>query len=145
MVTLMLAVNDYRGNPAWRIERVNLRGDGDTTMDLSAGIWPPSRCPKFTRGDGWIRISRRKFAVGSYTTWVGNWCWDAVRITFPVAVEIVTYLRDLKWHMEGGDCRLGELWESGRKFRLSDIAAACMTAEELAGRKAKRTEEMTRA
>ncbi len=114
-------------------------------MDLTAARYPRSYCPRFSDGDGWIKISRRKFPIARYKTWVGNWCWDAVSVTISVAIDIVTYLRGLGWKMEGGDCHLGDLWDSGEKFRPSDIAAACMTAKELAKRKAARATEMIKA
>ncbi len=145
MVAIMLAVNNEYGNPDGRISGAELGRAGITAMDLTAARYPRSYCPRFSAGDGWIKISRRKFPVASYRAWVGNWCWDGVEVGVLVAVDIATYLRTLGWKMEGGDCHLGDLWDSGAKFRPSDIAAACMTAKELAARKSARAKEMIQA
>lgn len=143
-----LLVNGYQGIQTGRIEAVHFRGIDDTYLELSAGIWPLSACPRFSRLDGFVRISRRKFPIIGYSTWVGNWCWDSVSVTFEVGADLLNYLKSLGWHCEGGTIHLGNIWDgaaSGGKFRPSDVAAACMTAEELAERKARRPLHMSAA
>ena len=35
------------------------------------------RPPRFTEGDGWIRIHRLKWPIVRSKEWMGNWCWNA--------------------------------------------------------------------
>lgn len=135
----LLSVNDgNNGLPTGHIDGVDVMGEEGDVLELRACVWPPSRCPRFTRGDGWVRISRRKFPILGYKEWVGNWCWDAVSMGAADGAELLNYLRELGWHCEGGISPYFEQWESGGKWRPSDVGAMCMTAAELAKRKAAR-------
>ncbi len=139
------AVNDDSGNLSGYITDAHLRIGPSCAAELTAGIWPPSACPAFSQVGAFppkaIKIARRQFAISGYSAWSGNMAWDSARVTPMVAVEILNYLRELGWHNEGGISAIGEIWESGRSFRPSDIAALAMTDEELAERKRERAKQ----
>lgn len=147
-ILLQFACNDPdNGNFTGRCGKIELSIDAVGTLaELDCGFWPPSRYPKFTllpkdqSKSTHVRLGRRKFAVLSYKAWVGNWCWDASGVTAFVAAEVLNYLRELKWHNEGGLCDIGDQWDSGRLFRPSDIARLALTNEEFAERKRARGE-----
>jgi len=138
----LLAVNGDQGSPTGRITALHFVGIHETVLELDAGVWPPSVCPRFERLEGFVRISRRRFPVLGYHTWAGNWCWDAISVTPVVGAELLNYLKGLGWHCEGGHVCLGDIWRgiaAGGRFRPSDLAAACMTEAELEERKRARS------
>lgn len=70
----------------------------------------------------WIKISRRKFPVRHYGTWVGNWCWNGCLVTPETAADIANYLQTLKYiSIEQGDERLWDKWENKQTFTASDF------------------------
>ncbi len=143
-ILIEFACNDPRnGNDTGRVGKIQLQIGGECAAELDCGFWPPSQFPRFSAGvppDRWIKISRRTFLILNYTTWVGNWCWDAAGVTPAVAADILNYLRELGWHNEGGFCEIGQKWDRGEKFMASDIAAFAMTEEELEEIKAARAQ-----
>lgn len=135
----LLCVNGDQGIPTGHVEKIDFMGEsGETALELDSCIWPPSDCPRFSRIENAVRISRRKFPILGYRSWVGNWCWDCITVTPAVGADLLNYIKSLGWHCIGGECRFGDMWDRGEKFRPSDVAAAGMTAEELAIRKARR-------
>lgn len=148
-ISAAFCCNDWRnGNFTGRVTNIELQVGNETGLELACEESYPSRCPEFRfDGDGepsdkYIAISGKRFPASGYRTWVGNWCWDAVTMDAITAADLLNFLRSSgKWQAEGGIVRLGDQWESGEKFRPSDLLAAVMTDEELARRKAVRTEE----
>lgn len=70
-------------------------------IELDARVLPEPRCHF---GDGYFGIHRRHFQYKSCTDWVGNWCWDLIRVTPDVAAYLIEVLLDQKWkHPHLGD------------------------------------------
>lgn len=129
----LLCVNGDGGIPTGHIEGVDFMDADGVRLELRACIWPVSACPRFSRLDGAIRVSRRTFPILGYKEWVGNWSWDAVAMGGATGAEFLNYLKFLGWQSEGGMSPYFEMWEKGEKFRPSD--AAVLSAEQLMARK----------
>jgi len=57
----------------------------------------------------------------NYSTWVGNWCWDAALVSDADAAKVANYLRKRKWHNEGGWVEMGDKWDSQEPFTEKDF------------------------
>lgn len=68
---------------------------------------------KFTAGDDFIRIHRRTFKIVGRSHWVGNWCWDAFRMTRAEAKKLLACLRKNGWQHTGGRVHFGNWWDKG--------------------------------
>lgn len=76
-------------------------------------------CRLETIGVDRIRIGRRRFPILRYSTWVGNWCWDAVLVDGNVANAIAEHVRKSgKFHPEMGVSEIWDAWESGKPLDL---------------------------
>lgn len=54
-------------------------------------------------------IGRLRIPILGYRERVGNWCWNAIWVPWPRALEIINYLGRNKvqdWHMIEGPCKL---------------------------------------
>lgn len=112
-ILVMLAVNNWRnGSHQGFIDQIEF----DDWLKLE-GLRTACRHEK----DGTLRIGRRHFPIRGYGTWVGNWCWDAARVTTEVAQEIAEYLRASgRWSCFEAEEHVFEAWENGAPLRFTD-------------------------
>lgn len=83
---------------------------GDEYIELESRNWEGFT---FSRGDGWIRIHRRRFAVIQSKGWVGNWCWDGFQMRRTEAKRFLSTLKSSgDWHCVQGPSRWFE-WFNG--------------------------------
>lgn len=68
---------------------------------------------KFTAGEDFIRIHRRTFKVVGRKYWVGNWCWDAFRMTRGEAKKLLAHLRKNGWQCTSGRVPFCRWWDKG--------------------------------
>src|SRR5688572_27825052 len=72
--------------------------------------------------DSMLKISHRQFPILSYSTWIGNWCWDGARVTIPVANAIANYLRSLnKFNCIQGEASLYDAWDEKQSIRFETV------------------------
>lgn len=126
MIHLHIACNNPdNGTRTGRVESIRFFGadDVDPMLMLNGGplrcrLWhsAKSRKPRFLRL-GHIPAIR----VVSYTTWVGNWCWDSALVSDADAAKVANYLRKRGWQNEGGWVDVGEKWESEEPFTEDDF------------------------
>lgn len=55
-----------------------------------------------------LTIGKRSWPFISSRDWVGNWCWNAYRVTSEIAAEIMTYVRSKGYRPEVAPT---ELWD----------------------------------
>jgi hypothetical protein len=75
-------------------------------------------------GPGTLRVGRRLFAHHGYREWVGNWCWDAARLTADELARLVNYLRERGWGCEEAETTLFERWEAGEAITADHLTEA---------------------
>lgn len=69
-----------------------------------------------------VLIRRRKFPFVGYESWTGNWCWDAVYVTYDVAADMLNYIRTFKGtDFEAGEDQYWEKWASRELFVAADF------------------------
>ncbi|HVW08374.1 MAG TPA: hypothetical protein VHC90_07315 [Bryobacteraceae bacterium] len=113
--TVMVCCNDHRnGVSLGRFENLEI-----FECELSG---PPmtfscsnKRHPEANAGTGDMtaRFGRLVVPCLLYRGWVGNWCWDAVRVRLIYAVRIWNHLVDTgKWQCEQGPAALYELFNA---------------------------------
>lgn len=66
---------------------------------------------KFTAGEDFIRIHRRNFKIIGRSYWVGNWSWDAFRMTRGEAKKLLGHLRKNGWQCTGGRVPFCRWWD----------------------------------
>lgn len=78
--------------------------------------------PRLRFLDGRIAIAGKHFPITCYREWVGNWCWDAVRIEGRYVLELLNWPRLRRWFdLELAETRLFNFWESGGTWTDSDL------------------------
>lgn len=133
----MLAVNDDNGNFTGQIEQVEfLVGSGldAQALSLDNAFWPPAttafkRLGKARPDDPreTVKIGRLRFVIRGYATWVGNICWDAIRVSPATAAKIANYLRGMKvkeiqkWRPDSGWAELFEKYQQGKRLTREDF------------------------
>lgn len=65
---------------------------------------------KFTAGDDFIQIHRRKFRIVGRSYWVGNWCWDAFKLPRSEAKRLIGTMRKNRWRCTHGPAALYDWW-----------------------------------
>lgn len=66
-----------------------------------------------------LRIGRRVFPIQGYTTWVGNWCWDAISVDYDTANAIAEHIRNSgKFSPEQGVIEVWDAWDNGLPIYL---------------------------
>ena len=105
-----IACNDEHGNFARRAEGIILSGrKGEILVDLGLVGMPP----KFDYGASEMRLSRHKYPISGFNTWVGNWCWNVYYLE-PLHAGRLLYnlMRDKRWDCEGGWVEACDAWET---------------------------------
>lgn len=96
--------NDYRnGHFAGTCDQIRI--DLDCTLHLEGPSLSMSAV-----GDSRVRIGRRIFGHAGWASWVGNWCWDELRILDPVA--LLLYLHDRGWKCDETEEHLYDVWNA---------------------------------
>lgn len=116
-ILIMFAVNelDYGQNTG---KADAFEFDGFDTLKIE-GL--PVCCKRI--GNDMIRISRRKFPIISYRSWIGNWCWDGARVTIETANQIANYLRSTgKFECVEGEESIYTAWNNGIPIDLTNSA-----------------------
>jgi hypothetical protein len=107
-ITVMLACNDYRnGNFQGFIEQVQL-------LDLIELEGDPLRV-SFSRGPkNPLLVVEPGLLIQTYDhkEWVGNWCWDAVRLSIPDTFQLLEHLRAQHWSCLEAEVSLMDAWEN---------------------------------
>jgi len=107
-IDVMLCVNDRNGMFCGKLAGVQIQD----FLQIDCAEIPERGC---SFGDTYFSIHRQKFAILSHANWVGNWCWDSVRMTAPEAARFIAFLLAQRgkvkdksyavWHI---DCAHGE-------------------------------------
>lgn len=105
--TIHFACNDDRdGSFAGKVNAANYGENYIETSGMSD--------VKFTAGEDFIRIHRRTFRIVGRAYWVGNWSWDAFRMSRGEAKRLLAHLRRNGWECTGGLVHFGRWWDRGR-------------------------------
>ena len=64
----------------------------------------------------------RQLRILSYTTWAGNWCWDAVQLSPDDTAKLVNYLKRRGWQCETGWAVMCDLWNDGHVWTAADFS-----------------------
>lgn len=84
LIDVMICVNNPdNGNYAGRLAGLNIHD----FIDLEPVVLPEPRC---TIGDGYFSVHRCRVGVYGYQQWVGNWCWNSIRVTREDAALLVS-------------------------------------------------------
>lgn len=116
MTHIHLACNDHRnGNHKHSVESIQFYGDDPiepmlmlTGRNLVCDVERSQRSgnPRF------LQLGHFKaLRLLSYTTWAGNWCWDAAQLSPDDTAKVANYLKRRGWHCEGGWEDMGDKWE----------------------------------
>lgn len=120
-ITIMLAVNDARGNHTGTVGDIEVEVDGDTALKLERT--GPGADPVCFYREHFIHIGTAKFRVRSYGQHVGNLCWDAAEVCPFIAAEVINWVRQMKfkgtpkYSLVEGWSEFFELWERRVDFR----------------------------
>lgn len=124
MYRLAMACNDHRnGSYTGHVSTIHIADShGDVLLlagdrPLSCGV---SRSPNSNKLRN-LRIGHLRLRLHSYSTWVGNWCWDEATLDTDDLAKVVNYLRKRGWHCEGGYAELFNKYESGAEFMSTDF------------------------
>jgi hypothetical protein len=58
-----------------------------------------------------IRIGRTRSVMLAYREWVGNWCWDCVKVSDGSARKILNYLKERGWSFTAAPTNFFDRWE----------------------------------
>lgn len=88
-VLVLFACNDpMNGRPTDRVRAV---GVGDELLEVVGEA-------EFHALSGWVVVAGRRFPTCSeWTQWVGNWCWDGVRMRLDILAVLLEHLRRQEW------------------------------------------------
>ena len=127
-LTLMLCVNDpNNGNHTGRVEGIEfcVPGELDAPIKLESSYWDWGPACRRVDGGKHLKISRRTFPIRGYSTWVGNWCWDAAIVTVETANRILAYLQSQHdprgnsyWTVDHAYSEIYDAWEKGEAIDL---------------------------
>lgn len=124
MYRLAMACNDYRnGNYKGVVDAINIAdesGDGlhlvgDRPLSCSVTKSANSGMPRF------LCIGHLRLRIHSYSTWVGNWCWDEASMDNEELAKAVNYLRKRGWQCEGGYVELTDKYEGNEALTADDF------------------------
>ena len=104
---------DFGGGDLLELACSDLRGD---RMRYS---WSDT-----TQGSGIIHMKGHKeFAFSNHREWVGNWCWDGVRMSLTEAARFANHLKSMHWwHCECAEVSMADKWnEKGYQFTFGDF------------------------
>lgn len=74
------------------------------------------------RSSGGIAIAGKHFPITHHNSWVGNWCWEAVRMEGRYVLELLNWPRFRRWFdLEEAEVRLFNYWRAGGTWKDSDL------------------------
>jgi len=122
---ISLACNDPRnGNPTGYVDAIQVRPDGDieSIMQLVGGrlslrMFHSANSKKPRE----IKIGHIILRIHSYSTWVGNWCWDEASADTDQVERLLAYLQRRGWTCEQGESTLYEKWERKEIITAADL------------------------
>ena len=124
-IVVMLACNDHRnGLPTGKCDAVQFLTDwqaGAPVLKLDGGPW---RCrliadtdrvwPDGGRYEGVLQFGRLALPWKNATSWVGNWCWEAVTLAVEqAAILVATLCASPRWGLEAAAMELYDAWVAG--------------------------------
>lgn len=65
------------------------------------------------------RIGRCKYRIDSWTSWVGNWCWDELEIRFPL--KLLSELRHRGFHCTEAPVWFYDAWNKSESIDPSRL------------------------
>ena len=125
MIHLHIACNDYRnGIHTGQVESIQFFGadDVDPMLMLNGNRLVCGILYSMKGRERYLRLGHLSAVeILSYTTWVGNWCWDSALVSDADAAKVANYLRKRGWQNEGGWIDIGEKWDSEEPFTEKDF------------------------
>lgn len=116
-VVVMLAVNDpNNGNFAdecTAVEIADLITVYERGEPLPVAIVPDQTRTRSVVQAGVLVVGDGRYRYWDYKYWVGNWCWDAVRMKVDAAARLLEQLRTKGWSYDEAETSLAEAWEKG--------------------------------
>jgi len=117
---LMLCVNHWRNGAFIGRARSVALGDALTLESPYADASLRCRLDARTFGLG----ARRTWPHCGHATWVGNWCWDAVRVTPATAADVLNFTLGRGYRPESGFVELWDKIDAGRPLTAEDLVEA---------------------
>ena len=122
--TVMLGVNcPDTGCFEGRLSAVVVQHDGRQLMHLDCDDLAIEEIRMPERGPGEMRVEGEAFQILSWTSWVGNWCWDAVAMRWPEVERLLRLLQKHHATVTEAEVELYDAWENGRPIgeALEDV------------------------
>lgn len=109
-ILVMFCSNDpSNGMPLFRVSAVDI-GPG-IEIDVSRGPEPP-----ISWGADYITFLGRKWPATDYEQWVGNWCWDAVRMDKGNVRKLLAKMcSDRRFELQSAPANVFRRWEALRE------------------------------
>lgn len=115
-----LLLNDpSNGVPTGRCDGVEFAFPTGDEISLSLYTEPgPEAAVRAVEGVAHLVLGGKRYRIVGHRGWVGNWCWDAVRMEPAVALRLLEDLRaDAgRWCVEMATGDLMERWQQGGPF-----------------------------
>lgn len=126
-ILVMLCVNDPdNGSPLGLIDGVEigelpLRLEGPQGFDREFG---PIGTTSFASTSSTITVGGQVFRHRGYSTWVGNWCWDAAHMTVDAVLALLNHLKAEGWDCHEAEESLYERWRRPQPLTMTDLIRA---------------------
>jgi hypothetical protein len=102
MFNVQIACNDDNGNQTGKIDAIQIEGiaefEGDA-LSYTPGRWP--------------LIEGLRVQSHGEQHWVGNWCWDAIRLDLEDTNRLLFLLHRNHWSIIEGDWALFQAYDRG--------------------------------
>lgn len=122
-IILHIACNDYRnGLPQHYADAFDFGTDAPLLCLRDGRVRYRVETSPNSNKVRYLHIGRLKVRCLGYSTWVGNWCWDAARVSIDDAARLLAYLqRSGRWTCEEGATKLFRLWHAGEPITVDDL------------------------
>ncbi len=124
MITVSFACNNPdNGLPTGKVAAVCIHGSCDIELEgpnypepsnilreVEKPVDAPDRC------DRGFKLGRYTFPCYGWTSYYGNWCWDATRMTGIDVLVLLRTLRELGYRCVASDVDFGEAYDGGREL-----------------------------
>ena len=119
-VLVMLAVNDEGGNFTGECDAVEIgdliRADGEgapLSVEFVRDLAEITVQNGVLVVNGGARLGEGRYRYWNYRYWVGNCCWDGVRMKIDEAGRLLEQLRTAGWGYDEAEESLAQAWEAG--------------------------------